>query len=58
MRIAYAGGKKPPKDLGDADGICDWLDERKIIDMEWQKVTAMMERARHLEMAKKRGDDD
>ncbi|KAF9464729.1 hypothetical protein BDZ94DRAFT_1255770 [Collybia nuda] len=58
VRIAYAGGKRPPKDLGDADGICDWLDERKIIDMEWQKITAMMESARHLEMARKRGDDD
>jgi len=55
--IAYAGGKKPPKDLDDADGICDWLDERKVIDMQWTKLKDMMESARHLELDKK-GDDD
>jgi hypothetical protein len=57
FRVAYAGGIKPPKDLGDADGICDWLDQRKMIDMEWLKVKDMMESARHLEMAVKGGDD-
>ncbi|GLB34929.1 putative protein with domain of unknown function (DUF4211) [Lyophyllum shimeji] len=55
--IAYAGGKKPPKDLDDADGICDWLDQRKVIDMEWTKLKDMMESARHLELEKK-GDAD
>ncbi|KAF9482783.1 hypothetical protein BDN70DRAFT_874567 [Pholiota conissans] len=50
-RIAYAGGK-PPKDLDDADGLCDWLDKRKLIDMEWQRLKFMMESARHLEMEK------
>ncbi|KAG6814365.1 hypothetical protein H0H92_010951 [Tricholoma furcatifolium] len=58
FRIAYAGGKKPPKDLDDADGICDWLDSRKVIDMEWVKIKDMMERANHLELDSKKGDDD
>lgn len=57
VRVAYAKGIKPPEDLTDADGIMDWLDERKIIDMEWQKVREMMESARNLEMAAKRGND-
>ncbi|KAF8894643.1 hypothetical protein BD779DRAFT_1502200 [Infundibulicybe gibba] len=57
FRIAFSGGKNPPEDLSDADGICDWLDERKIIDMEWKKVKDMMESARNLEMAAKRGRD-
>ncbi|RDB21388.1 Uncharacterized protein C17H9.06c [Hypsizygus marmoreus] len=58
FRIAYAGGKKPPDDLDDADGICEWLDERKVIDMEWKKIQDMMESARHLDLASKRGDGD
>ncbi|KAF8077922.1 hypothetical protein FPV67DRAFT_1615063 [Lyophyllum atratum] len=57
FRIAYAGGKKPPEDLDDADAICEWLDERKVIDMEWRKLKDMMESARHLELDRK-GDDD
>lgn len=58
VRVAYAGGKQPPEDLQDADGICEWLDERNLIDMEWQKIKDMMEGARNLEMAAKRGADD
>jgi hypothetical protein len=58
FRVAYVGGKKPPKDLGDADGICEWLDERKVIDMQWQKIKNMMESARHLELVSKEKDDD
>ncbi|KAG6879983.1 hypothetical protein C0992_008576 [Termitomyces sp. T32_za158] len=58
FRIAYVGGVEPPKDLDDADGICDWLDQRKVIDMEWTKIKDMMESARHLELEKKGGDDD
>ncbi|KAG5638369.1 hypothetical protein H0H81_000380 [Sphagnurus paluster] len=58
FRIAYAGGMKPPKDLDDADGICDWLDQRKVIDMEWKKLKDMMESARHLELDKKKDEDD
>ncbi|KAG5645226.1 hypothetical protein DXG03_006643 [Asterophora parasitica] len=57
FRMAYAGGKKPPKDLDDADGICDWLDQRKVIDMQWQKLKDMMESARHLELDRKKGGD-
>jgi hypothetical protein len=57
FRIAYSGAKRPPKDLDDADAIYEWLDERKVIDMEWQKIKDMMESARHLEMAKKDDDD-
>ncbi|TFK42557.1 hypothetical protein BDQ12DRAFT_732201 [Crucibulum laeve] len=57
-RVAYAGGKQPPEDLTDADGICDWLDERSIIESEWQKIKGMMESARNLEMVAKRGDPD
>ncbi|KAF9075269.1 hypothetical protein BDP27DRAFT_1415624 [Rhodocollybia butyracea] len=57
VRVAYAGGMKPPEDLQDADGICDWLDQRKIIEMEWEKLKGYMERARGLELAAKKGDD-
>jgi hypothetical protein len=58
VRVAYAKGIKPPKDLTDADGIMDWLDQRGIISMEWQIVRDLMESARNLEMAAKRGGDD
>ncbi|OBZ75568.1 Uncharacterized protein C17H9.06c [Grifola frondosa] len=53
VRVAYE--KQPPDDLTDADGIMDWLDERGIINGEWQKIKQMMESARHLEMRK--GED-
>ena len=56
--VAYAGGAKPPDDLSDADGIMNWLDERGLITVEWQKIKDMMESARHLELASKCGDDD
>lgn len=58
LRVAYSGGKQPPDDLTDADAICEWLDERKMVDIEWQRVKDMMESARHLEIASKKGDDD
>ncbi|KAH9926204.1 uncharacterized protein B0H18DRAFT_1094787 [Fomitopsis serialis] len=48
----------PPDDLSDADGIMDWLDQRGIINIEWQKVKDMMESARNLEMKAKKGEDD
>ncbi len=57
-RVAYAGGREPPEDLEDPDGLCDWLDKRKIIDAEWQTLKLMMESARHLELEKKRQMDD
>lgn len=57
VRVAFAGGKKPPDDLTDADGIMSWLDERGIIATEWQRIKEMMDNAEHLEIAAKRGDD-
>lgn len=35
-----------------------WLDSRKIIDMEWQKVREMMENARKLDISAKKGGED
>ena len=58
VRVAYAKGIKPSKDLTDADGIMEWLDQRGIIDMEWQAIRELMKSARNLEMAAKRGEDD
>ncbi|PBK96903.1 hypothetical protein ARMGADRAFT_718516 [Armillaria gallica] len=58
VRVAYAGGKKPPEDLDDADGICEWLDERKFIDIEWQNIKELMERARQLESGANGNDSD
>jgi hypothetical protein len=36
----------------------DWLDQRRIIDMEWVKIKDMMESAHHLEIASKKGEED
>lgn len=58
VRVAYAGGVKPPSDVSDADGIMAWLDQRGIIASEYQKINHMMESATHLEVASKRGDQD
>lgn len=58
VRVAYARGVRPPDDLSDADGIMDWLDQRGIINIEWQKVKEMMESARNLEMKARRGEGD
>ncbi|KAG8217534.1 hypothetical protein J3R82DRAFT_5683 [Butyriboletus roseoflavus] len=54
VKVAYIGGIKPPRDLHDADTVMDWLDERGIIETEWQKVRQMMDNARNLE----RGETD
>lgn len=56
--MAFSKGKKPPEDLTDADGIMAWLDERGVIDMEWQSIKQLMESARNLEMGAKKGEDD
>ncbi|KAH7914695.1 hypothetical protein BJ138DRAFT_1143392 [Hygrophoropsis aurantiaca] len=48
VRIAYSGGVKPPKNLQDADGIMDWLDQRGVIEFEWQRIRQMMESAQNL----------
>lgn len=58
IRVAYEGRRRPPKDLSDADGICEWLDERKLIDMGWQRIKDIMESARHLEMVPGKEDAD
>lgn len=58
VRIAFAGGRMPPDDLTDADGICEWLDERGVIDQEWHKLKTMMEGAHHLEVSAKKGEAD
>ncbi|KAI1795783.1 hypothetical protein LXA43DRAFT_989531 [Ganoderma leucocontextum] len=57
VRVAYAKGKQPPADLSDADAIMDWLDERQVINIQWQEIKTMMENARHLEVKGGRGDD-
>jgi hypothetical protein len=56
--IAFFKDKEPPEDPNDADGLCDWLDRRKIIDMEWQRLKNMMESARHLELGDGNGELD
>lgn len=55
--VAFAGGAVPPEDTNDADSIMNWLDERHVIDMQWMAIKKMMDDARGLEMAAKRGDD-
>ena len=55
VRVAYAGGIKPPNDLTNADDIMNWLDERGIIAQEWQLVKQMMDDAQNLDGA---GDDE
>ncbi|KAI6028429.1 hypothetical protein F5J12DRAFT_805362 [Pisolithus orientalis] len=49
VKVAYVGGALPPDDPQDADKFMEWLDQRGIIDMEWQKIRQMMESARNLE---------
>jgi len=58
VKVAFAGGNRPPEDHDDADGIMDWLDQRGIIDMEWQRLRKMMDSARTLDAASARGEDD
>jgi len=52
VRVAFAGGKQPPSDLTDADGICEWLDERGIIDREWHRMKTIIDSAHRLESLK------
>jgi hypothetical protein len=58
VRVAFSGGKRPPCDLTDADGICEWLDERGFIDQELHKIKTMMESAHNLEAYAKKGEED
>jgi len=57
VKVAFAGGVRPPKDLDDGDGITDWLDQRGIIAMAWMEMKQMMERARKLESMGRREED-
>jgi hypothetical protein len=57
-RIAYSHGIEPPDDLSDADALCEWLDQRQIIDREWQKLESLMESAHRLGMHVKNGEED
>ena len=38
--------------LTDADGICDWLDERGIINREWHRMKTIIDSAHRLESLK------
>ncbi|KIM65300.1 hypothetical protein SCLCIDRAFT_1212467 [Scleroderma citrinum Foug A] len=58
VRVAYVGGILPPENLEDADKTMDWLDQRRVIDIEWQKIRKMMDSARNLEISATRGDAD
>ena len=55
--VSYANNTQPPKDVNDADEIMTWLDGRGVISIQWQRIKDMMESARNLEIASKRGDD-
>jgi hypothetical protein len=57
VRVAFAGGVQPPKDMRDADKVMDWLDQRGLIESEWQRVRELMDKARNLEIRAKRGGD-
>jgi hypothetical protein len=57
VRVAFAGGVRPPKDMRDADKVMDWLDQRGLIESEWQRVRELMDKARNLEIRAKRGGD-
>jgi len=57
VKVAFARGIGAPKDLEDADGITDWLDQRGIITMAWTEMKQMMERARRLESMGKKEED-
>jgi len=57
VKVAFARGIRAPKDLEDADGITDWLDQRGIFTMAWTEMKQMMERARKLESFGKKEED-
>jgi len=52
VRVAFSGGKQPPSDLTDADGIYEWLDERGIIGREWHGMRTIIDSAHRLESLK------
>ncbi|KAJ7685225.1 hypothetical protein DFH06DRAFT_35238 [Mycena polygramma] len=50
--VKYVDGKRP-QNLDDADSIYEWLLERSIVDMEWDKVKSLIVNARNVETATK-----
>ena len=58
MPVAFAGGKRPPEDIKDADEVMAWLDSRQVIAREVMRLKQMMESATNLEVASKRGEED
>ncbi len=48
---------KPPDNPTDADAMMDWLDQRRIIEMEWGKINQLMTDAENLENVKGEEDD-
>ncbi|EGO21468.1 hypothetical protein SERLADRAFT_440729 [Serpula lacrymans var. lacrymans S7.9] len=58
VKVAFAGGKQPPKNLKDADAVMDWLDQRGVVEMGWQMMRKMMESAQKLDSAAKKGGID
>ncbi|KAJ7632646.1 hypothetical protein FB45DRAFT_913019 [Roridomyces roridus] len=54
----WRSGKPPPKDLGDADAINDWLAERSLVDIEYDKIKAMKDIAANIEAATRKGNTD
>lgn len=42
----------------DPDAIMESLDQRGVVEQEWKRVNELMESARKLEVASKRGEDD
>ncbi|EIW85164.1 hypothetical protein CONPUDRAFT_117751 [Coniophora puteana RWD-64-598 SS2] len=57
VKVAFAGGVRPPEDVQDGDAVMEWLDQRNVIDIQWQLVRGMMDRARNLEVRSKKGED-
>ena len=39
----------PPEDTSNPDDITEWLDKRGIVSAEWQKLSALLERASSLD---------
>jgi hypothetical protein len=58
VKVAFAKGIRPPKDVNDGNGIMDWLDQRGVITMAWTEMKQMMERARKLESMGQGEKDD
>lgn len=57
IKVAYGKGEIPD-DLEDADSINEWLVSRGMSDIEWGKLKDLMESARNLDIASKRGEED